>query len=479
MSSEATSTSSAGPAEVALRVREVGKVYRVYSKPIDRLWELLRPGVRRSRDSRALSNVSFDVARGEAVAVIGRNGSGKTTLLRIICGVTRPTSGHVDVRGRVAPLLALGAGFNPEFTGRENIRINATVLGLTAEEIDERYERIAGFADIGDAIDQPVRTYSSGMYARLGFAVAASVDPDILVVDEVLSVGDELFARKCFARLEDLRRRGTTILFVSHSVKAVLETCDRAILLDRGEVIAEGSARDVVRRYHALLYTGTPEVREADVGAALAPEPAPSSPPVRGDEGPAEGGDVDGAAESESPAPGAADDGSFDAKLVADDSSELPPNGATIRNLRLVNLKGEPRNRLRHRARYRLEYEVEFDRDAVAVIMGFHFRTTTGVRIAGAFVPAPPECLDVQAGETLRVSFPFQMSLLWGTYFVQVSVRSLGESGFLHRLADVIAVTVDPAPTAARGLVSLLTHEPRIERVARPVRAAATDGAPD
>jgi lipopolysaccharide transport system ATP-binding protein len=468
-------------APLALRVSHVGKTYRIYAKPIDRLLEILLPGRRRSREFRALADVSFEVARGEAVGVIGRNGSGKTTLLRLICGISPPSEGHVETHGRIAPLLALGAGFNPEFTGAENVRINAAVLGLSNAEIEARFQRIVDFADIGGALDQPVRTYSSGMYARLAFAVAVSIDPEILVVDEVLSVGDELFARKCFARIEELRSRGVTILFVSHSISAVLQLCDRAILLDQGRLVAEGSAREVMKRYHALLYTGSAQVQRPDLRAALdADMPlAPDGGAALADEPKGRDDDLmpaspdDLAGNDEMPD----GDGAYDPSLVCPDPSELPPDGAMIRAIRLVNRAGEPRNRLAHGALYRLEYEVAFTRDAVGVVLGFHFRTMTGVRLSGAFAPEPPETLDVRAGDVVRVSFPIRMQLLTGTYFIQAAVRSLGEEGFMHRLLDVLAIRIDSARTAGRGIVSLLSGPPRVERVQAPLDRPATSSA--
>ena len=237
---------------IAIRVNNLSKCYHIYDRPQDRLKQLVVPKLRSLvgrnpnryyREFWALNDVSFEVGRGETIGIIGRNGSGKSTLLQMICGTLDPTAGLVETRGRVAALLELGAGFNPEFTGRENVYMNATVLGLTQEEISTRFDSIASFADIGEFIEQPVKHYSSGMYARLAFAVAINVDPDILVVDEALAVGDEPFQRKCFSRIEKIRNDGGTILFVSHSGSTVINLCDRAILLHRGE----------------RLYTGTPK----------------------------------------------------------------------------------------------------------------------------------------------------------------------------------------------------------------------------
>ena len=204
--------------DVAIKVDNLCKCYQIYDKPRDRLFQMLMRGHRQYyREFWALTDVSFEIKRGETVGIIGRNGSGKSTLLQMVCGTLNPTSGSIQTSGRIAALLELGSGFNFEFTGRENVYMNGSVLGLSKEEIDACFDDIAAFADIGDFIEQPVKTYSSGMMVRLAFAVQATIEPDILIVDEALAVGDEKFQRKCFARLEALKARGTSILFVSHS----------------------------------------------------------------------------------------------------------------------------------------------------------------------------------------------------------------------------------------------------------------------
>ena len=225
--------------ELAIRVDDVSKAFAIYDKPHHRLLQQLFPNAGRSwhREFHALRNIAFDVRRGETVGIVGRNGSGKSTLLQIICGTLTPSAGRVEVNGRIAALLELGAGFNPEFSGRENVFLNATVLGLQRSEIEQRFDAIAAFADIGEFMDQPVKSYSSGMYVRLAFAVAINVTPDILIVDEALAVGDEAFQRKCHARIERLRNDGATILFVSHSAGMVIELCNRAVLLGCGGLL--------------------------------------------------------------------------------------------------------------------------------------------------------------------------------------------------------------------------------------------------
>lgn len=269
--------------EIAIRVANLGKCYQIYDNPRDRLKQFVMPRIRRAvgkeqgsyfREFWALKDVSFEVKRGETVGIIGRNGSGKSTLLQMICGTLTPTSGSALVCGRVAALLELGSGFNPEFTGRENVFMNGALLGLSHEEISARFEAIVAFADIGDFIDQPVKTYSSGMVVRLAFAVQSQVDPDILVVDEALAVGDVRFQAKCFDRLRQLKEQGTSILLVTHSSEQIVTHCSRAVLLDQGNMLMCGEPRQVVNRYLDLLFgkerlKGTPEAPRA---AAALPE---------------------------------------------------------------------------------------------------------------------------------------------------------------------------------------------------------------
>jgi lipopolysaccharide transport system ATP-binding protein len=241
-------------AETAISVHGLGKMYRIYNRPQDRLKEMLfwRLGKSYGRDFWALRNVSFEVRKGEAVGIIGRNGSGKSTLLQIITGTLAPTAGEVQVSGRVAALLELGSGFKPEFTGRENVFLNGAILGIGRKEMEARFDEIAAFADIGTFIDQPVKTYSSGMMVRLAFALQASVEPDILIIDEALAVGDIFFRQKCYQRLEDLRARGVSILLVSHSMPDIEQLCERAMLLDQGETFFQGAASEAVKRYYLI-----------------------------------------------------------------------------------------------------------------------------------------------------------------------------------------------------------------------------------
>ncbi|MCD5970849.1 ABC transporter ATP-binding protein [Pseudomonas quasicaspiana] len=249
--------------ENVISVSGISKCFHTYDKPFDRLKHSIIPRLQRNlgsevtaygREFWALRDIDFEVRRGETVGIVGRNGSGKSTLLQIICGTLTPTVGVVQTRGRIAALLELGSGFNPEFTGRENVYMNAAVLGLSRDEVDQRFDAIAGFADIGEFIEQPVKAYSSGMVVRLAFAVQAQVDPDILIVDEALSVGDARFQAKCFERLRQLKNNGTSILLVTHASEQVVTHCDRAVLLEQGRLEMVGSPRTVINRYLDILF---------------------------------------------------------------------------------------------------------------------------------------------------------------------------------------------------------------------------------
>lgn len=249
--------------EIAIKVDGLSKCYQIYDQPRDRLKQMILPRLQRAagmpakqyfREFWALKDVSFEVKKGETIGIIGRNGSGKSTLLQMICGTLNPTSGGIQTNGRIAALLELGSGFNPEFTGRENVYLNGAVIGLSKEEIDSRFYEIAAFADIGDFIEQPVKTYSSGMLVRLAFAVIAHVDADILVIDEALAVGDAFFTQKCMRFIHLFQRKGGTLFFVSHDTGAVVNLCSKAILLKHGQVVEVGAPKEVSEHYMETLY---------------------------------------------------------------------------------------------------------------------------------------------------------------------------------------------------------------------------------
>lgn len=294
--------------DYSIRVNGLGKRYEIYATPRDRLKQFIIPPLARfvgrepeayCREFWALKDISFDIRKGEAFGVVGRNGSGKSTLLQLITGTLAPTVGTVETRGRVAALLELGSGFNPEFTGRDNVYLNAMLLGMTHDEVDRRFDKIAAFADIGAYLDQPVKTYSSGMLVRLAFAVQVQIDPDILIVDEALAVGDALFQKRCFGRIEKLLSDGVTLLFVSHDQESVRTLTHRAILLKGGREVTLGSASQVLLSYRKLLHeeesayfsqlAPTPPADEViePVGETTPARPDSTSKATTADEGPA------------------------------------------------------------------------------------------------------------------------------------------------------------------------------------------------
>ncbi len=405
--------------EPVIRVRGLTKAYPMYARPHHRLLELIfgEHGGRWRREHVALREVDFDVAAGETVGIVGRNGSGKSTLLQLLCGTLTPSGGEAMVRGRVAALLELGAGFNPEFTGRENVFLNGTVLGLTRREIEDRFEDILAFADIGDFIEQPVRTYSSGMYIRLAFAVAISVDPDVLIVDEALSVGDEAFQRKCFARIEQLRERGTTVLFVSHSSQSIVQLCHRAIWLENGEIRADGVPREVVALYHRATLGGAADPAE------IAPEAV----------------EIDAADAADAPAI------SRVALEPCAAAVEFPRNGAFIDDATLVDEQGAHAPYLERGRRYRFAYSLHIESPVGDVRAGMMLRNRTGIEISGALVhPKADQDEAFSGGERMRIVFEFDCLLAPGVYFLSCGAMGVkdGREEFLHRWLDAFELTV-------------------------------------
>ena len=264
--------------DMSIQVKGLSKCYHIYDRPRDRLLQMLRRGKKQYfREFWALHDVSFSVKRGETVGIIGRNGSGKSTLLQMICGTVAPTTGTVRTHGRVAALLELGAGFNVEFTGRENVMLNAAILGFSAQDMQARMAEVLAFSELGDFLDQPVKTYSSGMYARLAFSIAIHVDPDILIVDEALSVGDARFVAKCMRRIKEIKEQGTTILFVSHDVGSIRTLCERVVWLDKGRLVEQGDVFPVTGRYMEFMFQDE-KTEEEILHAEIASQQVPDAP---------------------------------------------------------------------------------------------------------------------------------------------------------------------------------------------------------
>lgn len=429
--------------DVAIQVGGLSKSFPVYEKPHHRLMQMIAGGARDRwfREFHALTGVNLSINRGETLGIVGRNGSGKSTLLQVICGTLAPTHGSVSVQGRIAALLELGTGFNPEFTGRENVYLNASVLGLSRSEIDARFDEIAAFADIGDFIEQPVKCYSSGMYVRLAFAVAINVTPDILVIDEALSVGDEAFQRKCFARINAIRDAGATVLFVSHSAGTVVELCDRAILMDRGEMISAGTPKFVVSRYHKLLYAASD--RADAIRAAIQKEFQGGS--TTGDARPDL---VIDAADNIGLVDALDDDKAYyDEGMVPQSTLGYQQRGARIIDPHIETEQGQRVNVLTAGGQYIYTYQVAFERAAAAVRCGMMIKTTTGFELGGA-ATAPAGCseLIVVPGQQLVARFRFRALLAPGVYFLNAGVTAHDVDGeiYLDRLVDAAMLRIMP-----------------------------------
>lgn len=446
--------------DIAIQVANISKHYEIYEHPRDRLKQFLAPRVQRLlgrtprqyyREFTALQDISFTVRRGQTVGIIGRNGSGKSTLLQIICGTLTPSSGDVQVNGRIAALLELGSGFNPEFSGRENVYLNGAILGLSREQMEARFDEIAAFADIGEFLEQPVKNYSSGMQVRLAFAVSVCVEPDILVVDEALAVGDEAFQRKCFARIERIKEDGGTILFVNHGAQAVVQLSDKAILLDRGEVLCAGRPKFVVNQYQRLLNVSPAEQENlrAQILASALQEQKQEQEQIQHNQSAAPSVDAATDAEVVGVTAPASEEG-YDPALAASASAvtRLEERGARILDVRITTLHGTKVNLLQMGKRYRLEYEVAFDQDATQVGMGFGIRTISGLMVAGAstFLSRKQRLASVVSGQRKRMSFEFTCNVLPDTYFVQCGVRGsiAGEDIYLNRVFDVVCFRVLP-----------------------------------
>lgn len=437
--------------EIAIKVDNLFKCYHIYDQPLDRLKQMTLPRLQRLlgvaskqyfREFWALKDVSFEVKKGQSVGIIGRNGSGKSTLLQMICGTLNPTSGSIQTRGRIAALLELGSGFNPEFTGRENIYLNGAVLGLSRDEVDARFDYIAAFADIGYFIEQPVKTYSSGMIMRLAFAVAINVDPQILVVDEALSVGDELFQRKCFSRIEEIRKKGATILFVSHSGSQIIELCDCAILIDAGEMLASGAPKQIVGNYQKLLYAPVQAVsqirdrirRSNDfVSTADVADIAHSYKSVRKAVPDVKNGGYDDY---------------FDINLKPISTISYEQIGARIELPLIKTLDGNLVNNLVGNRFYEYTYDVKFSESAHNVHFAMLIKTTSGLELGGAVSASNLEhsIAYVESGSVLYVRFKFKCSLNPGVYFLNCGVVGdvNGVQTYLHRIIDAAMFRVLP-----------------------------------
>jgi ABC-type polysaccharide/polyol phosphate transport system ATPase subunit len=417
----------------ALRVEGVAKQYRIYEHPSDRLVESLTRGrVRRHREFWALRDVSFEVEKGTTTGIVGPNGSGKSTLLQIVTGTLEPTHGRVLVEGRVAALLELGAGFNPEFTGLENVYMNAALMGFSRRETDGRLREIERFAEIGDFLHQPVKTYSSGMYVRLAFAIAVNTDPDVLVVDEALSVGDTIFQHRCVRRIREMQEAGTTILFVSHEPTLVRALCSRAIFLNAGRMLADGEPVDVLNRYQRLIMARE-EAYDGEAAATGAGAAADA-----GDEGAADRASTPAAV----------------ARAALKYTYRHGNRDAEIVSAELVNARGEPVELIDSGDAVVVRMKILFHRDVAHPVCGFMIRNRHGINVYGTNTEQRGLALGAaRAGEVIEAEFAFDCWLGQEHYFVSVAAHS--PEGVAFDWMDGVIFFRVACPVEMEGLANL------------------------
>ena len=418
--------------DYAIRVKDVSKMYKLYNRNRDRVMDAFGVTKKpRYREHYALNGLSFDVKRGETVGIIGTNGAGKSTILKIITGVLNPTDGEVDIDGRISALLELGAGFNQEYTGIENVYLNGTMMGYTKEEVDAKMDDILSFADIGDFVYQPVKTYSSGMFVRLAFAVAINIDPEILIVDEALSVGDVFFQNKCYKKFDDFKKLGKTILFVSHDLGSISKYCDRVVLLDHGKKLSEGSPKDMIDIYKKLM-TGTA------VEDALA---ASKANDIESDD------DNTMAVSTESSFANEADDSLWRSKFVINpDLNEYGSKKAQIIDFAVVDKDGLLTNSIIKGDKFTIKSKVHFNEDIKNPIFFYTFKNIKGVDITGTNTMFEKTYVDMaKKGDEYVASFTQEMNLQGGEYLLSMSCTGYDDNGELvayHRLYDLLNITV-------------------------------------
>ncbi|WP_035764432.1 ABC transporter ATP-binding protein [Butyrivibrio sp. NC2002] len=413
--------------DIAIKVTDLTKVYKLYNKNSDRLKDalgLLKED--RCTEHIALNHVNLEIKRGETIGIIGTNGSGKSTILKIITGVLSPTSGNVEVDGHISALLELGAGFNMEYNGIDNIYLNGMMIGFSEEEIDKRLDAILEFADIGDYVYQPVKTYSSGMFVRLAFAVAINIDPEILIVDEALSVGDVFFQAKCYHKFEEFKQQGKTILFVSHDLSTISRYCDRAVLLNQGVILGEGAPKKMIDIYKQVL-VGQYPLPTSDVKSLLEDEDIRAAASKKIEE-------EKKAAEKESKA----DD-------TNPDVLEYGNSGAKITEFYATDAKGLRTNSVVKGTEFTIHMKVKFLKDIAGPIFAYTFKNIMGIEITGTNSMVEKAFLEpVKAGDEKDITFTQRMLLQGGEYLVSFGVTGFEQDDFVvyHRLYDALNITV-------------------------------------
>ena len=399
----------------AIEVMDVIKIYKLYDRLRDRLKEAFGIGKNSYKLHYALNGISMKIYQGETVGIIGTNGSGKSTILKIITGVLHPTSGEVHVNGRISALLELGAGFNQEYNGIENIYLNGTMMGFSEKEIDEKLPFILEFADIGDYVYQPVKTYSSGMFVRLAFAVAINIEPEILIVDEALSVGDVFFQAKCYHKFEEFRDMGKTIVFVSHDLNSISKYCDRVFLLNQGNLLGVGSPKKMIDAYKRVL-VGQYEM------------------PSEGEENELEGGLGQQTDITQESVPG-----------INPDIQEYGNMQARITEYHLVDDRGLPAMAILKGSEFTMRMKVEFADHVPEPIFAFSIKNVQGVEITGTNSMIEKAFLEPgEPGQVKEITFRQRMTLQGGEYLISLGVTGYRGDTFevYHRLYDVINITV-------------------------------------
>ena len=408
---------------IAIQVTDVEKVYKLYDKPSDRIKEALGFGRgRHHTEHHALKGIDLTIRQGECVGIIGTNGSGKSTILKIITGVLNPTHGNVTVNGRISALLELGAGFNMEYNGIENIYLNGTMIGFSEKEIDEKMDAILEFADIGEYVYQPVKTYSSGMFVRLAFAVAINIEPEILIVDEALSVGDVFFQAKCYHKFEEFKEMGKTIVFVSHDLSSISKYCDRVVLLNQGTKLGEGKPKEMIDIYKQVL-----------VGQYVAPESENSR--LLDDE------------ELRRAAAGGAGKGEAAAGGITENPEllEYGSKKAVIEEYYITDDKGIKTSAILKGNTFTIHMKVKMMEDIQAPIFAFTIKNVRGTEITGTNTMFEKAFLEpVSKGEKREITFAQKMNLQGGDYLLSLGVTGYENDDFTvyHRLYDVLNLTV-------------------------------------
>ena len=417
--------------KLAIEVDNVQKIYKLYDKPSDRMKEAFGFGKKKKHKLHyALKGVDMKIYQGETVGIIGTNGSGKSTILKIITGVLNPTSGRVLVNGRISALLELGAGFNMEYNGIENVYLNGTMMGFSEKEIEAKLPEILSFADIGDYVYQPVKTYSSGMFVRLAFAVAINIEPEILIVDEALSVGDVFFQAKCYHKFEEFKKMGKTIVFVSHDLSSISKYCDRVYLLNQGNILGEGSPKAMIDTYKRVLvgqYDGPESVGE-ETASLLDDEDLQRAAAQKADE---KGTDASQA--------------SMEAKGQNPNALEYGTKQAQIEEFYITDDRGVPTNAILKGSMFTIHMRVRFMDHIPAPIFAFSVKNVIGVEITGTNTMIEKAFLDsVEPGEVKNVTFTQKMNLQGGEYLLSLGVTGYNQDTFevYHRLYDALNITV-------------------------------------